>query len=631
MVVGCAIGLTAALPGLIGGTSSSMVLGGVLPDWGFHLKLDPLAAFFQVPIFLLGAVGAVYGLRYWPQARHPRSGRKLSLCYGLLVASLAMVTLAGDGITFLMAWEITALAAFLLIGSEGHKSEARDAAWTYLVATHLGTLLLFALFAVLHTASGSFELRPLRPQDAGLGLRAIVFLLALVGFGLKAGIMPLHFWLPDAHANAPSHVSALMSGVVLKIGIYGLLRTLTLLPALPGVCGLFVLVLGVASALFGVCFALGQHDLKRLLAYHSIENIGIILMGLGLAMIGLSSHRIEWVILGMGGCLLHVWNHSLFKALLFLAAGSVVHATHARDIERLGGLAKPMPKTALLFAVGAIAICGLPPLNGFVSELLIYLGLFRTATVSSSGLSAIALAAPALAMVGALAVACFVKAFGTVFLGTARTPVVGGALEAPLSMVAPMVLLAGLCITIGFFPALVLPLLDHVLEAWGEIPGVRLAGLFPCGFITSLSIALAIAAVVGFVRVRRQSVSRRIHAGATWDCGYARPSPRMQYSSSSFAGPLVGMFRWLLRPRIHYTPPLGLFPTRSVFESHVPEIVLDGWLKPLWRRIKLHLASARVLQQGNVQRYLLYVLLAIFALLLSLVPGVELARRLLGR
>jgi hydrogenase-4 component B len=631
MVVGCAIGLTEALPTLIGGTTSSMVLPGVLPDWVFHLKLDPLAAFFQVPIFLLGAVGAVYGLRYWRQTEHPRNGRKLSLCYGLLVAGLAMVTLAGDGITFLFAWEITALAAFLLIGVEDRKSEAHAAAWTYLLATHLGTLALFALFSVLHAASGSFELRPLQPQDAGLGLRVIVFLLALVGFGLKAGFMPLHFWLPDAHASAPSHVSALLSGVVLKIGIYGLLRTLTLLPALPGACGLFVLSLGVVSALFGVCFALGQHDLKRLLAYHSIENIGIILMGLGLAMIGLTSHRIEWVILGMGGCLLHVWNHSLFKALLFLAAGSVVHATNARDIERLGGLAKRMPRTALLFALGAIAICGLPPLNGFVSELLIYLGLFRTATVGTAGLSVVALAAPALAMVGALAVACFVKAFGAVFLGTARTPLAAAAHEAPLSMLAPMALLAGLCVTIGFFPALVLPLLDHVLDAWGGISGARLAGLFPCDFITILSIVLAIGATAGFVLVRRQSLSRRILAGATWDCGYAHPSPRMQYTSSSFASPLVGLFRWLLRPRIHYTPPSGLFPTRSAFESHVPDIVLDGWLKPVWRRIKLHLASARVLQQGNVQRYLLYVLLAIFALLLSLVPVVELARKLLGR
>lgn len=631
MVVGCAIGLTEALRGLIEGTTSSMMLPGVLPDWAFHLKFDPLAAFFLVPIFLLGAVGSVYGLRYWRQAEHSRNGRKLSLCYGLLVAGLGMVALAGDGITFLFAWEIMALAAFFLVSTEDHKSEARFAGWVYLVATHIGILVLFALFAVLRNATGSFELRRLHPQEAGFGLRAAIFLLALTGFGLKAGMMPFHFWLPDAHANAPSHVSALLSGVVLKIGIYGLIRTLTLVPGLSISCGLLVLILGVISAVFGVAFALGQHDLKRLLAYHSIENIGIILIGLGLAMIGLAVHRIEWVILGMGGCLLHVWNHSLFKALLFFAAGSVAHATHTLEIDQLGGMAKWMPRTALLFAVGAIAICGLPPLNGFVSELLIYLGLFHTATVGHAGLSAIALAAPALAMVGALAVACFVKAYGAVFLGMPRTLVASNAHEAPFSMIAPMALLAVLCATIGLFPAWVLPLLDRVLELCGPTSGTRLAQRVPCDFMTTLSLLLLIAAAVGFALLRRQRPGRPVDAAVTWDCGYARPNPRMQYTSSSFASVLVELFRWVLRPQIRHTPPSGLFQSHSAFESHVPEVVLDGWLNPMWRRIKSQLASARVLQQGRVQRYVLYILLALFALLLSLVPFVALAKKLLGR
>jgi hydrogenase-4 component B len=631
MVVGCAIGLIAALRGLINGATSSMTLAGALPDWAFHLKLDPLAAFFQVPIFLLGAVGSVYGLRYWRQSEHPRNGRKLSLCYGLLVGSLGMVTLAGDGITFLFAWEIMAMAGFFLVSTEDHKSEARHAGWIYLVAAHVGILALFALFAVLRTASGSFDLRRLQPQEAGSGLQAVIFLLALAGFGLKAGVMPMHFWLPGAHASAPSHVSALLSGVVLKIGIYGLVRTLTLLPNLSAACGVFVLILGVVSAVFGVVFALGQHDLKRLLAYHSIENIGIILMGLGLAMIGLAVHRIEWVILGMGGCLLHVWNHSLFKALLFLAAGSVVRASRTREIDQLGGLAKRMPKTALLFGVGAIAICGLPPLNGFVSELLIYLGLLRTATAGHAGLSAIALAAPALAMVGALAVACFVKAYGAVFLGAARTSIKKDADEAPVSMVAPMALLAALCAVIGMFPVLVLPLLDRVLDSWGGISGTQLAELVPCAFLTTLGVSLVLAVAIGTLLLRRHLVARPAHAGVTWDCGYVRPNSRMQYTSSSFAGSLSGLFRWLLRPEIHHIPPSGLFPGGSNFESHVPDIILDGCLNPVWRRVKSLLASARGLQQGRVQRYLLYILLALFALLLSLVPVGLLVKKLLGR
>ena len=361
MVAGCAMGLIQALRGLIGGAATSLMIPGVLPELAFHLKSDPLAAFFQVPIFLLGAAGSIYGLGYWRQPEHSHNGRKLTLCYGLLISGLGLVTLADDGITFLFGWEIMALAGFFLVSTEDHKAQARLAGWIYLVATHIGILFLFALFTVLRLATGSFELRRLQIQGTGFGLQATVFVLALIGFGLKAGIMPLHFWLPDAHANAPSHVSALMSGVVLKIGIYGLIRTLTLLPGLPIACGLVVLILGVISAIFGVVFALGQHDLKRLLAYHSIENIGIILIGLGLAMIGLAADRVEWVILGMGGCLLHVWNHSLFKALLFLAAGSVVHATHTREIDLLGGAANacPGPRCCLPSARSPSAGCRL--------------------------------------------------------------------------------------------------------------------------------------------------------------------------------------------------------------------------------------------------------------------------------
>ena len=314
------------------------------------------------------------------------------------------MTLAGDGITFLFAWEIISLAAFFLVSTEDHKPEARLAGWVYLVATHIGILALFALFALLRTATGSFELRRLQPQEAGFGLQAAIFLLALTGFGLKAGVMPLHFWLPDAHANAPSHVSALLSGVVLKIGIYGLIRTLTCCRACRSPAGYLVLILGAISAVFGVAFALGQHDLKRLLAYHSVENIGIILMGLGLGdgRRGGWPHRngssSEWAVVF---CTYGIIRCS--RRCCSCRGGSVVHATNTRDIDLLGGLAKPIPRTALLFAVGAIAICGLPPLNGFVSELLIYLGLLHSAIGGQTGLPAIALAAPALAMAGALA------------------------------------------------------------------------------------------------------------------------------------------------------------------------------------------------------------------------------------
>ena len=286
---------------------------------------------------------------------------------------------------FLLGWEMMALSAFFLVSTEDHLASCREAGWIYLVATHIGTLGLFAMLALWRWATGSFDLVPAAEGVLSVGVQHSLFLLALLVFGLKAGMMPLHFWLPTAHANAPSHVSAILSGVVLKIGIYGLLRMLSLLPNPPAAWGGLILLLAACSALLGVVFALGQHDLKRLLAYHSVENIGIILMGLGLAMLGRSLDRPTWMVLGMAGCLLHVWNHSFFKSLLFFCAGSVLHSAHTREIDRLGGLAKRMPSTAFLFQIGAVAICGLPPLNGFVSELLIYLGLLASVVAPTGG------------------------------------------------------------------------------------------------------------------------------------------------------------------------------------------------------------------------------------------------------
>jgi hydrogenase-4 component B len=628
MVVACGVGLAAGLGALMDGTIELWTLAGPLADWTFHFRIDPLSAFFLLPIFLLGGASSIYGLGYWPQLEHARNGRRLGLFHGLLVAGLAGVTLAADGITFLFAWEVMALSAFFLVSTEDHKPEARRAGWIYLIATHIGTLSLFALFAVLRSVIGSFELRRIAPGEAGTGLQAGIFLIALLGFGLKAGAMPLHFWLPGAHAAAPSHVSAVLSGVLLKIGIYGLLRTATLLPNLPAMCGLLVLLIGVTSAVLGVVFALGQHDLKRLLAYHSIENIGIILIGLGLSMVGSATNHPTWMVLGLAGCLLHVWNHSLFKGLLFLAAGSIVHATHTREIDHLGGLAKRMPATTILFAAGAVAICGLPPLNGFVSELMIYLGLFGAAADGHGGLVGIALAAPALAMVGALAVACFVKAYGAVFLGTARTQVAAEAHESPASMIAPMAVLASLCILIGLFPLLVLPLLDRVLGTWPGLEGQRISALVPYEMISILAASLIGVIAIGLIWVCRRSMPRQ--AGPTWDCGYIQSRATVQYTSSSFAQMLVGMFRWVLRPVTHHQPPLGLFPKPSHFESHVPDIILDGTLVPLWSRAKEKISAFKSLQPGRVQQYLLYILIALFVLLLSLVPVIGLVKRLLG-
>ena len=489
----------AALCGLAGALAGLTIQGAETAafPWpamgGGVVGLDPLSAFFLVPVFLMGALGSLYGLGYWPQDRHRRNARKLQLFWGLLVAGMALLVIGRHAMAFLLGWEVMALSAFMLVTTEDHREESRRAGFIYLFATHIGTLTLFALFALWRWATGSYDLLPAAAGSLGQGVQHALFFLALVSFGLKAGIMPLHFWLPGAHANAPSHVSAMLSGVVLKMGIYGLVRFLSLLPNPPGFWGGAILFLGAVSGLLGVVFAIGQHDLKRLLAYHSVENIGIILLGLGLAMLGRAGGRPEWIVLGLSGCLLHVWNHSFFKSLLFFCAGSVDHGAHTRQLDQLGGLSRTMPFTALAFLVGAVAICGLPPLNGFVSEFFVYLGLLGTVTTPGADEAMAMLAVPVLAMIGALALACFVKVYGSVFLGEPRSPAAARAHESPLTMRAAMATLAFLCALIGLVPMLVLPVLDPVLAGWSPEPGQPLPGLgslAPLGTISVLALVL---------------------------------------------------------------------------------------------------------------------------------------------
>ncbi|MEW6490138.1 MAG: proton-conducting transporter membrane subunit, partial [Thermodesulfobacteriota bacterium] len=591
--------------------------------------VDALSAFFLVPVCLLSALGSVYGLGYWSAAARPGSAARVRAWYGLLGGSLALLLGARDGVLFLCAWEGMALSAFFLVATEDEVPEVRDAAWVYLVATHAGTLLLMGAFAVLCAGTGSFSLLESALLESGAASAA--FLLALGGFGLKAGLQPLHVWLPPAHANAPSHVSALLSGVVIKMGIYGILRITGLLPVPPAWWGWLVLGLGAVSAVLGVAYALGQHDLKRLLAYHSVENIGIIALGVGLALLGRSAGRPEWVVLGLGGGLLHVWNHGLFKGLLFLCAGSVIHAAHTREMDHLGGLAKRMPWTAAAFGVGAVAICGLPPLNGFVSEFLVYLGLFRTALAEpgrdAGAWPAAALAAPALAMVGALAVACFVKAFGAVFLGEPRSGHGRGAVEAPPSMLGPMAVLAAACAAIGLFPWALGPVLDRAVGAWGMGPGAWGTGsggaalppvteLAPLSAVGALALGLTALLGLGALWVRARLRRRPPEPAVTWDCGYAAPSARMQYSASSFAQILVGLFSWALAPVTRLPGLSGPFPGTAAFESRVPDAVLDRALRPVFAGAAELLGRLRVFQQGRVQAYVAYVLATLVVLFL---------------
>ncbi|MEX0775069.1 MAG: proton-conducting transporter membrane subunit [Phycisphaeraceae bacterium] len=633
MVGGMIAGLAGAGACLYGGQTSSRGLP--WPAAGDSLiGLDALSAFFLVPVFLMGGLGAIYGLGYWPQKQHPGSGCKLGLFWGLLVAGMALLVIARHALAFLLGWEIMALAAFFLVSSEDHREECRRAGWTYLFATHVGTLALFAMFSMWRWATGSFALEPAAGQAMSLGVMNGLFFLALLGFGLKAGMMPLHFWLPGAHAAAPSHVSAMLSGVVLKMGIYGLVRFLSLLPHPPSAWGGLILVLGAVSGLLGVAFAIGQHDLKRLLAYHSVENIGIILMGLGLAMLGRSAGRPEWVVLGLAGCLLHVWNHGLFKSLLFLGAGSVVHATHTRQIDHLGGLARTMPQTAAMFLVGAVAICGLPPLNGFVSELLIYLGLLRSGTTDGApgGGSAAVIAVPVLAMIGALALACFVKVYGAVFLGQARTHAAGHAHESPATMRWPMLVLAAGCVTIGLAPRLVASILDRAIANWwspphGDVPS--LGTLVPLGAVGAM--AMALLALIGALLIGLMLRTRRPGRAGTWDCGYASPTPRMQYTASSFAQTIVALFNWVLRPHLHRPCVQGPFPLPTQMHSHVDDAVLDRFLVPAGRSVQRWFGYLRRFQQGLTQHYVLYILVTVILMLATLIPFDEYIARLFAR
>jgi hydrogenase-4 component B len=606
-IVGAALAIARPSPGIS--------LGWSVPGGQFALRVDGISALFVIQIFVISSLGTVYGRGYWKQSEHPRDGRKLRLFYGLMTAGMALLVCARNTMLFMAGWEIMALAAFLTLTSQDDQRAVRQVGYVYMAATRLATLCLFGMFAVMFAATGGFDFAVGVPISNGAA--TAIFLLAIVGFGLKAGIMPMHVWLPGAHANAPSHVSALMSGVLIKMGIYGLVRVCSFFPHPPLWWGELMLSLGTVSGILGVAFAIGQHDFKRLLAYHSVENIGIICMGLGVALLGRSLGNGMLVALGLGGALLHVWNHGLFKSLLFLSAGSVLHATHTREIDELGGLGKRMPWSSLAFLVGAIAICGLPPLNGFVSELFVYLGLFKSAALPQGRLwLAGALGAPALALIGALALACFVKVYGAMFLGEPRTHHAEGASESSASMLGPMGVLAGLCAFVGLLPWVIAPVLDRAVSSWAvELASTQhLAVLAPIGWVSLVGALLVVGLLAGVLLVMRNLRAKVPAATGTWDCGYVAPGPTMQYSSSSFAQTLVGLFSWALRPKVKNPDTRDLFPHHGAFGSHVDDVVLDSVLIPAAEAGTRVARRLKWLQRGSMQAYLLYILLTLIVL-----------------
>jgi hydrogenase-4 component B len=611
-VLASLVGLAGAAAAIVAPRSARLSAPWALPGAHFSVEVDGLSTLFLIPLFVVSGLGAIYSETYWSQREHPGSARRVRLFYGLVTAGIAIVFVARNTIFFLVGWEVMALSAFFLVSAEEEKKkEARAAGWLYLIATHAATLALFALFALLRHVAGSFDLAPLPAGVAGSPAGRAIFLLALAAFGTKAGLMPFHVWLPSAHAATPSHVSALMSGVLIKTGIYGLVRLTSLFPDPPAWWGGALLAAGVVSGVLGVAFALGQHDLKRLLAYHSVENIGIIAIGLGLGLAGRAAGEPVWALLGFAGGLLHVVNHGLFKSLLFLGAGSVVHASGTREMDRLGGLLKILPRTALWFLVGAVAICGLPPLNGFVSEFLIYLGLLST--LKSAWIWA-AFAVPALALVGALALACFVKAFGAVFLGQARADAPLDAHEHAL-LTGAMAVLAALCLGIGVAPFAVAPLVERAARDAAPGLSLSLSETAPLGILGAAAVALVALLALAALLQRSRLTPGRLAAAGTWDCGYAAPSARMQYTSSSFASWTVGFFRFALLPRTRLPELARFFPRSARFESHVGDTVLDRLLTPAFEAGAWLASWGRFLQHGRIQLYLVYVAVTLVALL----------------
>jgi hydrogenase-4 component B len=596
--------------------------GSVLTYSLIDLRFDPLSGVFLVALGVVGAASSVYGLGYH------EAGRSWFDTFALIafIASLMLVFGSASAFSFLFAWELMALtSAALVIGPEPGRSVVR-AGFIYLAMTHLATAAIAIAFAVWSAAAGSLDFAAWRDGAAGLGGpgRDLVFLLVLLGFGTKAGMVPLHVWLPRAHPVAPSHVSALMSGVMIKAGIYGIIRFgIEYLGAGQAWWGVLVLALGAGSAVLGVLYALAEHDLKRLLAFHSVENIGIILIGLGVALLGLAENAAPLIVLGLAAALFHTLNHAVFKSLLFLGAGAVQSAAGTRDLNRLGGLARLMPLTALTFGLGAAAISGLPPLNGFASEWLTFQGLLAaggTGTLDPIARFGAYLGVGALALTAALAVACFVKATGMTFLAMPRTDGAARATEVSRSMRAAMVGLAAGCVGLGVAATPLSGVLADVARGVTDVPVRLSASPTPppvIGTYDPALLAIALGGVaIAIVAVARLG-ARPARRAPTWTCGIA-PEPVFEYTATSFSKPLRLFFEPVLRPdrelrvELHEGTP---FPRRVTYHSEVDHLVETRVYAPLHRASIALSQVARRLQQGTLQLYLAYTVGALVVLL----------------
>jgi len=632
---GSTAGLTLGMSSILSGQSFMVTYSRGLPLSGLMMHLDGLSAFFLIIIGLLGLAAGIYGYGYSASYEKRYSLRMLGAMLNMLLLSLSAQVVAANALTFLLSWELMSLSAYCLVLTEHHGANTVRAGVWYIAMTHTGFAALVAMFLLMAGSDLTTSFAAMRTNAAALSpaARNVIFVLALFGFGSKAGIVPLHVWLPMAHPVAPSHVSALLSGVVIKMGIYGLLRvTLDLLGGGPVWWGGVVLGAGAISALLGVLYALMEHDLKRLLAYHSVENIGIILIGIGAGMIFQSYGLMPLAALGFIGGLYHTINHATFKGLLFLGAGSVLHATQTRNMEEMGGLIKRMPVTAFCFLIGSASISALPPLNGFASEWIVFQSLLGGFNIPKPEVAMLMpIAVGILALTGGLAVACFVKAFGITFLALPRSLAAEHAKEAPLPMRAGMSLLALACVALGLAPFAVVPVMGKLMPGLEGLADTRvdftlgLSLAAPNGFarmsptLAAAGLLIILCLVVLVMLLLR--VNRSLRVSESWGCGRIGQTPRMEYTATAFAEPLRRVFAELYRPSkeltIDFHPESKYFVQSIEYRSEITPWFEKYLYDPFLSLIRFSAVVVRRLQSGSLSVYLLYVAIVLLLLLLT--------------
>ena len=585
-----------------------------------NFVIDPLSAFFIVVICLMSLMGVIYSKGYLkPYLDKVKNINSHLIFLPLLIASMLLVASCQNAFAFLIFWEIMSLSSFFLVIFESDKKDVLKAGIKYLVFMHISVIFIIIAFALCAINAGGYDFslfsQVLRENSH---LANLVFAFAFVGFGTKAGFVPFHNWLPDAHPAAPSHVSAIMSGVMIKTGIYGILRIISIMGLPSKFLSFLVLIIGVMTALYGIMYAITQNDFKKMLAYSSIENIGIIGIAVGIGLLGLSFGNGAIASLGFAGAILHILNHSIFKELMFFAAGSVYIKTHTRDIEVLGGLIKSMPYTGALFLIGSVAICGLPPFNGFISEFLIYFSMLKGFAIQDFFvLVALLFSIAGLALVGTMAVLCFTKAFSIIFLGMPRSEnAKAPTSDCEKSMLMPMGFLAILTLLIGIFPQYVF---DIVLKPAATVANT---GIIPIGNCTDLmqTISLCAFGFIAFVIILllfKLKFSGKIQMHDTWGCGYDRANNRMQYSASSYASPFLSMLRPLFKKIFDIEKPKQLFPKSAHFSLHIDDIEEAYVINPLVKFDEWFLSKFEAIQSGNIQSYIKYGLIFLVLIIIG--------------